>query len=42
MAAGYRKHYVAWIQSAKRPETRKKRLQEAISLLEKNQKPGMK
>jgi uncharacterized protein YdeI (YjbR/CyaY-like superfamily) len=42
MAAGYRKQYVAWIQSAKRPETRKKRLEEAISLLEKNQKLGMK
>lgn len=42
MAAGYRKQYVVWIQSAKRPETRKKRLEEAISLLEKNQKPGMK
>ena len=42
MAAGYRKQYVAWIQGAKRPETRKKRLEEAVSLLEKNQKPGMK
>lgn len=42
MAAGYRKQYVVWIQSAKRPETRKRRLKEAVSLLEKNQKPGMK
>ncbi|MDX2416430.1 MAG: YdeI/OmpD-associated family protein [Xanthomonadales bacterium] len=42
MAPGYRKQYVAWLQSAKRPETRKKRLIEAIGLLEANKKPGMK
>jgi uncharacterized protein YdeI (YjbR/CyaY-like superfamily) len=42
MTAGYRKQYVGWLQSAKRPETRKKRLEEAIELLEKNQKLGMK
>lgn len=42
LTAGYRKQYVGWLQSAKRPETRKKRLQEAISMLEKNQKLGMK
>ena len=42
MAAGYRKQYVAWLQSAKRPETRKKRLIEAIGLLEANKKLGMK
>lgn len=42
MAAGYRKQYIGWLQSAKRPETREKRLKEAISLLEKNQKSGMK
>ena len=42
LSPGYRKQYVGWIQSAKRPETRKKRLQEAISLLEKNKKLGMK
>jgi uncharacterized protein YdeI (YjbR/CyaY-like superfamily) len=42
LSAGYRKQYVAWLQSAKRPETRKKRLQEAISLLEENKKLGMK
>lgn len=42
LAAGYRKQYVGWLQSAKRPETRKKRLKEAIELLEKNQKLGMK
>jgi len=42
LTPGYRKQYVAWLQSAKRPETRQKRLQEAIGLLEKNQKLGMK
>lgn len=42
MTPGYRKQYVAWLQSAKRPETRKKRLEEAIRLLEENQKLGMK
>ena len=42
MSAGYRKQYILWLQSAKRPETRKRRLEEAIRLLEKNQKLGMK
>lgn len=42
LAPGYRKQYVAWVQSGKRPETRKKRLEEAVSLLEANQKLGMK
>lgn len=42
MTTGYRKQYVAWLQSAKKPETRKKRLEEAIRLLEANQKLGMK
>jgi uncharacterized protein YdeI (YjbR/CyaY-like superfamily) len=42
LSPGYRKQYVGWIQSAKRPETRKKRLQEAIGLLERNKKLGMK
>ncbi len=42
MSAGYRKQYVLWLQSAKRPDTRKKRLEEAIRLLENNQKLGMK
>jgi len=42
MSAGYRKQYVIWLQSAKKAETRKTRLEEAIRLLEKNQKLGMK
>jgi len=42
MAPGYRKQYAAWLQSAKKPETRKRRLDELISRLEQNRKPGMK
>jgi uncharacterized protein YdeI (YjbR/CyaY-like superfamily) len=42
LTPGYRKQYVAWLQTAKRPETRKKRLEEAIRLLEANRKLGMK
>jgi uncharacterized protein YdeI (YjbR/CyaY-like superfamily) len=42
LTPGYRKQYVGWLQSAKRPETRKKRLAEAIALLEANKKLGMK
>lgn len=42
LAPGYRKQYVAWLMSAKRPETRQRRLEEAIRLLERNKKLGMK
>jgi len=42
LTPGYRKQYVAWLQTAKRPETRKKRLEEALRLLEQNRKLGMK
>jgi len=42
LSPGYRKQYVAWLQTARRPETRKKRLEEAIRLLEENRKLGMK
>ncbi len=42
LAPGYRKQYVGWLQSAKRPETREKRLKEAIELLARNKKLGMK
>jgi uncharacterized protein YdeI (YjbR/CyaY-like superfamily) len=38
LAIGYKKLYVAWISSAKREETRKKRIAEAIELLEQNRK----
>lgn len=42
MAPGYRKQYLGWVSSAKREETRRKRLAETIAMLEKNRKPGMK
>ncbi len=42
MAPGYRKQYIGWIRAAKRPETRSKRIAEAVQLLEQNKKPGMK
>jgi len=42
LTPGYRKQYVAWLETAKRPETRRKRLEEAIVLLEANRKLGMK
>ena len=41
LAKSYKRQYVGWISSAKREETRRRRLAEAISLLEKNEKLGM-
>ena len=41
MAPGYRRQYTAWILDAKRPETRQRRLERAVSMLERNQKPGI-
>jgi len=42
LAKSYKRQYIGWITSAKRKETRRKRLAEAIKLLEKNEKLGMK
>jgi len=42
LAPSHKKHYVLWITQAKRPETVQKRIQEAISLLVKDKKLGMK
>ncbi len=42
LAPSYRRHYVAWIATAKKNETRVRRLQEAIALLARNKKLGMK
>ncbi|MCJ7422908.1 YdeI/OmpD-associated family protein [Candidatus Bathyarchaeota archaeon] len=42
LAESYRQNFVGWIDSAKKEETRKKRIAEAIGLLERNQKLGMK
>jgi len=42
LAPSYRGLYVRWILSAKKEETRKRRLQEAVSLLLQNKKLGLK
>lgn len=42
LAPSYRKQYILWINSAKREETKQKRLSEAIKLLEQNKKLGLK
>jgi uncharacterized protein YdeI (YjbR/CyaY-like superfamily) len=42
LAESYKKNFVRWIDSAKKEETRKKRITETIGLLERNQKLGMK
>jgi len=42
LANGYKRQLVGWITSAKRKETREKRLTHAIRLLEQNKKLGMK
>jgi uncharacterized protein YdeI (YjbR/CyaY-like superfamily) len=41
LAPGYRKQYILWLTTAKRAETRARRLEMAIRMLEANQKPGM-
>ena len=42
LAPSHRRHYVGWIDSAKRDETRLRRLQEAIGLLAAGKKLGLK
>ena len=42
LAPTYRRHFVVWIHLAKRPETREKRLREAIGLLAAGKKLGLK
>jgi uncharacterized protein YdeI (YjbR/CyaY-like superfamily) len=42
LAPSYKRLYAGWILSAKREETRQRRLKEAMELLEKNRKLGMK
>jgi uncharacterized protein YdeI (YjbR/CyaY-like superfamily) len=42
LAPSYRKQYNGWINTAKQPETRQKRIHESISLLEKGEKLGLK
>ena len=42
LAPSYRRQYIGWIAVAKRSETKKKRIEESIALLEKGKKLGMK
>jgi len=42
LAPGYRKQYANWLTQAVKPETRERRLKEALRLLEENRKLGMK
>ncbi len=42
LAPSYRKQYIGWIAVAKRAETKKRRIEESITLLEKGKKLGMK
>ena len=42
LAPSYQRNYIGWIISAKKPETRQKRIKEAIELLVKNKKLGLK
>jgi uncharacterized protein YdeI (YjbR/CyaY-like superfamily) len=42
LAPSYQKQYIAWIQVAKRPETRAMRVKESIELLQKGEKLRMK
>jgi uncharacterized protein YdeI (YjbR/CyaY-like superfamily) len=42
LAPSSKEMYAYWLTSAKRPETKEKRLKETIVLLEKNKKVGMK
>jgi len=42
LAPSHQKQYIIWIAMAKRPETRDMRIREAIDLLEKGQKLGLK
>ena len=42
LAPSYRRQFVGWVAAAKRSETRESRIKEAIGLLKKNKKLGMK
>jgi len=42
LAPSHRRQYIGWVDSAKKEETRRKRLAEVIGVLERNEKLGMK
>ncbi|MFH1393705.1 MAG: YdeI/OmpD-associated family protein [Candidatus Micrarchaeota archaeon] len=41
LAPSHRKHYVWWIESAKKEETRKRRIKRVVKWVSENKKPGM-
>ncbi len=42
LAPTYQKHFIGWIITAKRPETRTKRIRESVALLARGEKLGLK
>ncbi len=42
LAPTYRRHFVGWIHTAKRPETREKRIRESVAMLAAGKKLGLK
>ncbi len=42
LAPTYRRHFVVWIHTAKRPDTREKRIRESLALLAAGKKLGLK
>ena len=42
LAPSYRKHYIGWIQAAKRDETKEKRIRDSVFLLAKGKRLGLK
>ncbi len=42
LAPSYRRHYIGWLDAAKRPDTRKKRIDEALDLILHRKKLGLK
>jgi uncharacterized protein YdeI (YjbR/CyaY-like superfamily) len=42
LAPTYRKHFIGWIVTAKRPDTRAKRIHKSLALLAKGEKLGLK
>jgi len=42
MLKSYKRNFILWIESARKEETRRRRVAKALRLLEKNQKLGMK
>jgi uncharacterized protein YdeI (YjbR/CyaY-like superfamily) len=42
LAPTYRRHFVVWIETARRPETRERRIRESIELLSAGKKLGLK